>query len=710
MNIIVRIFCRYMKNTCNCVGADSDEYFISGESGKMEKKYKRTLYASYFGYITQAIVNNLAPLLFVTFQKEYHISVAQIGFLVTYNFVVQMIVDILAAKYVERIGYKKSILAAHFFAAAGLIGMGFLPSIMSNSYAGLLLAITIYAVGGGLIEVLVSPIVQALPMDEKSAAMSLLHSFYCWGHVMVVVLSTVFFRVAGIENWRILTVLWALVPIFNFFLYAGAPIKVLVEEESAIPARKLFSMKLFWYFFILMICSGASEQAMSQWASYFAENGLHVSKTMGDLLGPCMFAVLMGLSRTFYGIMGDRIPLKKFISLSSVLCIFSYLAAIFAPNPVLSLAGCAICGLSVGIMWPGVFSLSAEYCPQGGTAMFAFLALAGDIGCSGGPSVVGGVSGMFEGNLKAGLLAAILFPLILIIGVNLLKKDHVMRCIIFALVFSGMAIHSVTPVEAGILDGQDVVNIMLIGQDKREGQDRQRSDTMILATINKEKNVLQLTSFMRDLYVEIPGYGEDRMNAAYQYGGMELLDEVMEKNFGIEIDGNVEVDFSGFQTCIDLLGGVELELSQEEADYICGRNQNVLYPQPLREDWNLTEGMNTLNGEQALIHARNRSIGNNDYRRTERQRDVLTAVLEKVKDAGIGTLLDLAEEGFSMFTTDMSYTEVLGYAMSVLKMDTDTIESYRIPQDGAYTSAVIRQMQVLVPDLAKCREYLQSVL
>lgn len=388
----------------------------------MERKYKRTLYASYLGYITQAIVNNLAPLLFVTFQKEYEISVAQIGFLVTFNFAVQMLVDILAARYVEKIGYKKSILAAHVFAAAGLIGLGILPEIAGNAYAGLLAAITIYAIGGGLIEVLVSPIVQALPMDEKSAAMSLLHAFYCWGHVLVVVLSTVFFKAAGIENWRILTVLWALVPNFNFFLYAGAPIKVLVEEGKAIPAGKLFVMKLFWCFFLLMICSGASEQAMSQWASYFAENGLKVSKTMGDLLGPCMFAVLMGASRTFYGIKGDKIPLKKFISYSSILCVGSYLLAVFSPNPVLSLAGCALCGLSVGIMWPGVFSLAAEYCPQGGTAMFAFLALAGDIGCSGGPSVVGGISGFFRGDLKTGLLAAIVFPVILIIGVNMLKK------------------------------------------------------------------------------------------------------------------------------------------------------------------------------------------------------------------------------------------------------------------------------------------------
>lgn len=390
----------------------------------MERKYKRTLYASYLGYVTQAIVNNLAPLLFVTFQREYEISVAQIGFLVTYNFAVQMLIDILAARYVEKIGYKKSIIAAHLLSALGLVGLGILPDLAGNPYLGLLAAITVYAVGGGLIEVLVSPIVQALPMDEKSAAMSLLHSFYCWGHVMVVLCSTAFFLLVGITHWRVLTMLWALVPFANMFLYAGAPIKVLVEEGKALPMRRLFTMKLFWLFFLLMICSGAAEQAMSQWASYFAESGLSVSKTMGDLLGPCMFAVLMGASRTFYGIKGEKIPLKSFISLSSILCVGSYLLAVFAPHPLLSLTGCALCGLSVGIMWPGVFSLAAEYCPQGGTAMFALFALAGDIGCSGGPSVVGSISGVFGGDLKAGLLAAIVFPVILLLGVNLLHKHR----------------------------------------------------------------------------------------------------------------------------------------------------------------------------------------------------------------------------------------------------------------------------------------------
>ncbi len=388
----------------------------------MIRKYKRTLYASYIGYITQAIVNNLAPLLFVTFQKEYGISLEQIGFLVTFNFLLQIIIDLAAARYVERIGYKNAIVAAHIFAAAGLIGLSVLPEALGNGYAGILAAIALYAVGGGLIEVLISPIVEALPTDEKSSAMSLLHSFYCWGHVGVVLLSTLFFVLAGIENWRILPIMWAVVPLCNVFLFAGAPVKVYGEEQESVPIRKLFSLKLFWLFFILMICSGASEQGMSQWSSYFAEKGLGVSKTFGDLLGPCAFAVFMGVSRTFYGIFGEKINLKRFISLSSLLCIAAYLLAVFSPSVLLSLLGCSLCGLSVGIMWPGVFSLSASHCPKGGTAMFALLALAGDVGCSAGPSIVGTVSDAFGGNLKAGLFCAALFPMVLLLCVGILSR------------------------------------------------------------------------------------------------------------------------------------------------------------------------------------------------------------------------------------------------------------------------------------------------
>ena len=384
--------------------------------------FRETKYASYIGYITQAIINNLPPLLFIIFQQDLGISLEKIGLLISLNFGVQIVTDLIAAKYVDRIGYRKAILLAHVLSFVGLVGLGLLPYIMDNSYVGLIIAMCINAIGGGLIEVLISPIVEALPGDEKESAMSMLHSFYCWGHVSVVVLSTVFFNVVGLKNWIFLPILWSIVPLFNIFLFLKVPINTLVEEGEETPIREILKVRIFWLLFILMICAGASEQAMSQWSSLFAEIGLKVSKNMGDLLGPCSFAVLMGISRTIYGIYGSRMNLMKYIVGSSILCIGSYLIVVFSPIPIIALFGCAVCGFSVGIMWPGVFSLSAKKYPQGGTAMFALLALAGDVGCSFGPGIVGVVANYF-GELKNGLMVAIIFPVILIICIYLLKKS-----------------------------------------------------------------------------------------------------------------------------------------------------------------------------------------------------------------------------------------------------------------------------------------------
>ena len=388
----------------------------------MTAGYKRTLCACYLGATSQAILCNLTPLLFIIFQQQYGLNLAQLGFLVTYNFGLQILVDFLAGQYAQRIGFKTCVIAAHIFGAVGIVGLGVFPELLGNPYVGLLLAVTVYATGAGLIEVLMSPIVQALPLDGKSAAMSLMHSFYCWGSVLVVLLSTLFFHFVGRESWKLLTLLWAVVPAANAVLFGCSPVRVFGDDGQNMPLRKLFSMKLFWVFAVLMLCSGASELAMSQWASFFAETGLKVSKSMGDLLGPCLFAVLMGTSRLIYGIWGEKIPLKPFITASGILCIVSYLLAVFAPYPVLSLLGCGICGLSVGIMWPGTLSIAAEYCPTGGAALFALLAMMGDVGCSVGPSVVGLVSGAFGDELKAGLLAVMAFPLVLVLGIQGLKK------------------------------------------------------------------------------------------------------------------------------------------------------------------------------------------------------------------------------------------------------------------------------------------------
>lgn len=341
----------------------------------MQQKYQKTIYACFVGYIVQAIVNNFVPLLFLTFEKSYHIPLSQIMMLITINFGIQLLVDLLSAGFVDRIGYRVSVVLAHVFAAVGLVGLVLLPEIMPNAFAGLLIAVFIYALGGGLIEVLISPIVESCPTDNKEKAMSLLHSFYCWGHVGVVLLSTVFFGIFGIANWKILACIWALIPVINAFVFAKAPIAPLIEEgESGMTMLDLCKSKVFWVMMLMMLCAGASEQAVSQWASTFAEKGLGVTKTIGDLAGPMTFAILMGSSRAFYGKFGHKIDLDRFMLGSSVLCIFSYLLIAASPIPFLSLVGCGICGLSVGIMWPGTFSKASVALKNGGTAMFALLA------------------------------------------------------------------------------------------------------------------------------------------------------------------------------------------------------------------------------------------------------------------------------------------------------------------------------------------------
>lgn len=391
----------------------------------MNNQYNKTITACFVGYIVQAIVNNFTPLLFLFFQRSYHIPLSQITLLVTFNFGIQLLVDLLSVGFVDKIGYRASMIMAHVLSAAGLILLTVLPEILPSPFAGILIAVMIYAVGGGLLEVLVSPVMESCPSDNKAKAMSMLHSFYCWGHAGVVLISTLFFYLAGIENWKILAWIWALIPLGNTFAFARVPIAPLMEEgETGLQLKELFRIRVFWILLIMMICAGASEQAVSQWASTFAEQGLGISKTAGDLAGPMAFAILMGTSRLFYGKYGDRIHLDRFMIYSSCLCILSYLGISLMPIPQISLAACAVCGLSVGIMWPGTFSKASAALPKGGTAMFALLALGGDIGCSGGPTLVGMVSGALNDNLKMGVLASIVFPILLLAGVIFCGKSR----------------------------------------------------------------------------------------------------------------------------------------------------------------------------------------------------------------------------------------------------------------------------------------------
>lgn len=390
----------------------------------MKSKYQKTLIACYLGFITQAITANFTPLLFLTFHRTYQISLGRIAFISTTFFFTQLLVDLFCAKYVDRIGYRRSVIASEVFSASGLIGLAFLPSLLPDPYVGILISVIIYAMGSGLIEVLVSPIVEACPFDNKESVMSLLHSFYCWGSVGVILLSTIFFAIFGIENWRILACIWALIPLYNTFNFISCPIESLTEEGEGLSIRQLCHIPIFWIALVLMVCAGASEISMAQWVSAYVESALGISKSIGDIIGPCLFAVMMGTSRSFYGKYGEKIDLMKFMIGSGALCLVCYLLSALAPLPFLNLVGCAVCGFSVGIMWPGTISIASKKIPLGGTAMFALLAMAGDLGGSVGPGIVGFVTQNANDNLKVGMLAGCVFPTVLVLSVLLLRRKR----------------------------------------------------------------------------------------------------------------------------------------------------------------------------------------------------------------------------------------------------------------------------------------------
>lgn len=384
----------------------------------MNTSYRMTKIAAYMGYVTQAIVNNLTPLLFVTFSKQFDMTLEKISLLITINFVAQILTDLLSAKYISKIGYRPACVLAHALATIGLCCYAILPFVLP-SFLGLAISCVLCAVGGGLDEVIISPVIEALPSDNKASDMSLLHSFFSWGQMAVVIGSTVFFKTIGIQNWRFLPIIWAVIPLVDTIMFLKVPILELHEDEASIKVGTIFARKEFWVLLIIMICAGASELAMSQWASMFAENGLHVSKTMGDLLGPCMFALFMAICRTIYGIKGEKMDLQKYMFISGLLCVVGYLVASKVSNPFIALMGCAVVGFSVGLMWPGAYSIGAAKIPEGGAKMFALLAFAGDVGCTSGPDVVG-LIGDKTGSLQVGLSYGTIFPIVLMIGIIVL--------------------------------------------------------------------------------------------------------------------------------------------------------------------------------------------------------------------------------------------------------------------------------------------------
>ena len=387
-----------------------------------QKNYKKTLIACYLGFVTQAIAANFTPLLFVTFKNTYEIGFEKIALIPLIFYLTQLLIDLAATKFVDKIGYRICVISSQVLSAAGLVLMAILPELLVTPFIGILISVVLYAMGSGLIEVLISPIVEACPFENKEGMMSLLHSFYCWGAVGVILGSTLFFTVFGTGNWKILTLIWAIVPLLNTFNFIFCPIERLTENGDSMRTGQLFRLPLFWLLILLMICSGASEASMAQWASAFTELAMGVSKSIGDLAGPCLFAVFMGISRILYGKMSEKLDLTKTMLACGVLCVICYLMASLSSMPIIGLAGCALCGVSVGIMWPGTISISSQKCPRGGTAMFAFLALAGDLGATVSPAMVGSISNMVGGNLKIGLLVATAFPLILIIGLIVLNR------------------------------------------------------------------------------------------------------------------------------------------------------------------------------------------------------------------------------------------------------------------------------------------------
>ena len=387
-----------------------------------QNNYKKTLTACYLGFVTQAISANFAPLLFLTFKSTYGVTLEKIAMIPMVFYLAQLLIDLAATKFADKIGYRTCVVASQVLSAAGLAAMAFLPDLLSLPFVGILISVVLYAIGSGLTEVLVSPIVEACPFENKDGMMSLLHSFYCWGALGVVLGSTLFFAVFGIEHWRVLTLIWALVPLYNTWNFISCPIERLVEAGKSMRIRQLLRLPLFWLIIILMICSGASEATMAQWASAFTESALGVSKAVGDLAGPGLFAMFMGISRMLYGKFSEKLNLTKVMLLCGAMCVGCYLLASLSASPILGLTGCALCGLAVGIMWPGSISISSQKCPRGGTAMFAFLALAGDLGATVSPAMVGSLSDLAGGNLKAGLLAATVFPAVLVIGLLILKK------------------------------------------------------------------------------------------------------------------------------------------------------------------------------------------------------------------------------------------------------------------------------------------------
>lgn len=386
----------------------------------MKSKYTVTKITCYIGYVVQAVINNFLPILFIVFQDIYGLGYEKLARLIAVNFITQIITDFLTPKIVNKIGYRKAIILCQAAATTGLLMLGILPRFVSNVYPVIIFSIIVYAFGSGLIEVLFSPVIEHLPIDNKSGNMSLLHSFYCWGQAFTIIVTTALVSFFGYKGWANIPLVWAVLPFIDMLLFIKAPIVEPKEDEKEQGFKELFKNRKFKLYMLMMLCAGASEIAMAEWASMFAQQSLGVSKVIGDLTGPCLFAIFMGLGRIWYAAVSNKISFTKAIIVLNSICAVCYLGVAFCKISVLALVFCAVCGFTVSISWPGIYSLGAETFPKGNAVMYSTFALCGDMGCCLGPWVLGFVAEFF--GLNAGFAVATVFPITMVATALLVNK------------------------------------------------------------------------------------------------------------------------------------------------------------------------------------------------------------------------------------------------------------------------------------------------
>ena len=402
------------------------------------QSYKSTIAACYIGSFVQAIIVNTTPILFIPLREQFGLTFQQMGLLVLINFISQVGCDILFSNAIDKYGFRRFVVAAHGLAVVGLVLFAASPLLFDRPFAGFVTATIIFSGSGGLLELLLSPIVNAIPTDEKAGAMSVLHSFYSWGQAAVILLTTVLLFVFGRAWWQWIILIWTLVPLFNFFFLMRVPFAPNVPEEQRQGMDKILLKPFFIAALATILCGAAAELCISQWASAYLEEAMRLPKVVGDVGGVCLFAVMMGVGRLFYGMYGKKINVSLMMLIGTVGAAACYITVALSGTAVLSLLACGLCGLCVSLLWPGTLVVASEHYPLAGAWMFAILA-AGDIGASAGPWLMGVVaeqahrlpflSGLLtqgmspdQLGLRAAMLVSALFPIIAFFCLRWMRK------------------------------------------------------------------------------------------------------------------------------------------------------------------------------------------------------------------------------------------------------------------------------------------------